>query len=103
MKNNIMLEVQVERKLIARTKDLGFKAYKVSPLHGNAGMPDRLIVGPDTRVIWCETKRPKGMLEPLQKVRRDNLTKAGHIVFSVFDYEDIDTVCEYIKSVWLSD
>ena len=48
-----MLEKEIERKLTEAVKRIGGKAYKfISP--GNDGVPDRLIVMPEGRIIFVE-------------------------------------------------
>ena len=53
------LEKDIEQKLIAITKRYGGKCLKwVCP--GWSGVPDRILLLPGGRIIFVETKRPKG-------------------------------------------
>ena len=59
-----VLEKDIEKSLISRTKQRHGKAYKwVSP--GNSGVPDRIVVLPGGKVGFCELKRPAFLSELL--------------------------------------
>ena len=50
-----MLEREVEKKLVDGVRRMGGRAYKfVSP--GNDGVPDRIVVLPDTAPMFVELK-----------------------------------------------
>jgi hypothetical protein len=60
-----MKERTVEQHLIRQSQRLGWEAPKwVSP--GNAGVHDRIIIGPDQRIGFLEVKRPGEGPRPLQ-------------------------------------
>ena len=63
-----MLEREVEKKLVDGVRRMGGRAYKfVSP--GNDGVPDRIVVLPDTAPMFVELKTESGKLSRLQKVQ----------------------------------
>lgn len=74
-----MREKEIEKILADEVKRLGGRAYKwTSP--GNDGVPDRIVILPDTRVIFVELKTDTGVLSPLQKVQISRLKKLGQWV-----------------------
>ena len=74
-----MKEKEIEKILVDEVKRLGGRAYKwASP--GNDGVPDRIVILPDTRVIFVELKTDTGVLSPLQKIQIDRLKKLGQWV-----------------------
>ena len=61
-----MQEKVVERHLVEGVKKLGGLCYKfTSP--GTQGVPDRLIITAQGRVIFAELKTDKGVLSKIQK------------------------------------
>ena len=61
-----MREKQIERYLVEGVKKLGGLCYKfVSP--GTQGVPDRLIITAQGRIIFAELKTEKGMLSKIQE------------------------------------
>lgn len=74
-----MQEKEIEKILVCEVRKLGGRAYKwVSP--GNDGVPDRIVILPDTRPIFVELKTDTGKLSALQKVQIDRLRKLGQWV-----------------------
>lgn len=64
----ILDEKALECLLKKQVKKLGGLCWKlVSP--GTAGVPDRLVVMPDGRVLFVELKGPAGRLSAIQQVR----------------------------------
>ena len=86
------LEKDIENKLITMVERYGGLCLKwVCP--GWSGVPDRLILLPGGRVIFAETKRPKGgRLSRLQKWWRERLQKLGFFAVVVWDDENIKTL-----------
>lgn len=67
-------ESSIERYLVRKVKEHGGLCYKfVSP--GNPGVPDRLVILPDGRVIFVELKTDVGRLAKVQKWQRSEMTK----------------------------
>ena len=61
-----MLEKTVERHLVEGVKKLGGLCYKfTSP--GTQGVPDRIIITAQGRIIFVELKTDKGILSKIQK------------------------------------
>lgn len=52
-------EAAIEKRLVARTRELGGIALKLAP-HSAAGVPDRLVLLPGGRIVFVECKRPSG-------------------------------------------
>ncbi|MBS6475370.1 MAG: VRR-NUC domain-containing protein [Clostridiales bacterium] len=71
-----MLETEIERRMVQEVKKRGGLCYKfVSP--SNPGVPDRIIITPEARVIFVELKTEIGRLSNLQKWQRDEMRKRG--------------------------
>ena len=65
-RRNGMLEKTVERHLVEGVKKLGGLCYKfVSP--GAQGVPDRLIITAQGKIIFAELKTDRGVLSAIQK------------------------------------
>ena len=86
------LEKEIEKKLTDMVKSHGGLCLKwVCP--GWSGVPDRILLLPGGRVIFVETKRPKGgKVSELQKWWSKKLTALGFYAFFVYTYQDIDTL-----------
>lgn len=86
------LEKDIEQKLRRTVEKHGGQCLKwVCP--GWAGVPDRLVLLPGARVIFVETKRPKGgKLSKMQEWWRDRLTALGFWWCLVINDENITTL-----------
>ena len=74
-----MKESEIERILVDEVKRLGGTPYKwVSP--GNDGVPDRIVILPNTTPIFVELKTDTGRLSPLQKNQIQRLKGLGQWV-----------------------
>lgn len=83
-----MLESKLEQKLIAHIKKLGGIAYKfTSP--NRRGVPDRLCVMPNGRVLFVELKAPGKAPTPLQQHEHCLLRALGHTVLLIDSLEAI--------------
>lgn len=84
------LEKDIERKLRILVESKGGRCLKwVCP--GWSGVPDRIILLPGGRVIFCELKRPKGgKVSRLQEKWREWLTRLGFLVATVYTVEDVE-------------
>lgn len=83
-----MLESKLEQKLIAHIKKLGGIAYKfTSP--NRRGVPDRLCVMPNGRVLFVEVKAPNKQPTPLQQHEHCLLRALGHTVLLIDSLEAI--------------
>lgn len=93
----IMLEKDIERRLVNGVRALGGRAYKfVSP--GNIGVPDRLVVLPGGRVIFVELKTERGKLSPMQEVQLQNLAELGAAVGVLWGIDDVNNFLEEVKN-----
>lgn len=89
-----MQEKGVESRLRDEVKKIGGKAYKLSAAV-DAGMPDRLVCLPGGRVVFVETKRPKGgRLSTMQKYQHRILRQMG---FDVRVINTTELVGEFIE------
>lgn len=85
-------ERTIERFLVARVKARGGLCLKwVSP--GTCGVPDRIILLPNGRVIFAELKRPVGgRLSARQKHLHDRLLRMGMHCITLSTKEEIDAL-----------
>ena len=93
------LERDVERALGGMVKCRGGLCLKwVCP--GFAGVPDRIILLPGARIIFVETKRPKGgQVAPLQKWWAAKLKRLGFAHVWIYSQEDIKALEQYIEEL----
>lgn len=91
-------ERDVESYLVQRLDEIGLPCLKFNP-EGKVGMPDRLVLLPEGKVIWVELKTKGGHLEEIQKLQHKRLGDLGHRVFVVWSKVDVDRlVQEILKS-----
>jgi hypothetical protein len=86
------LEKEIEEKLVKMVKRHGGLCLKwVCP--GWSGVPDRIIILPGGRVIFAETKRPKGgRLSKLQTWWHKKLQSLGFWAVVVWTEENVNTL-----------
>lgn len=86
------LEKEIESKLVKMVKNHGGKCLKwVCP--GWKGVPDRIILLPGGRVLFVETKRPKGgVLSAMQKKWHEWLRALGFWVCVAWTVDDVQTL-----------
>ena len=90
-----MRESTIEKKLVTATKAAGGIAPKfTSP--GFDGMPDRLILLPNGRMGFVETKAPGKKPRPLQEARHNLLRCLGFKVYVIDGAEQIGSVLDEI-------
>lgn len=84
------LERDIERALVGMVKRKGGLCLKwVCP--GWAGVPDRIILLPGGRILFAETKRPKGgEVRKLQTWWHQKLRELGFLCWVIKTREDID-------------
>lgn len=91
-----MLEREVEKKLVDGVRRMGGRAYKfVSP--GNDGVPDRIVVLPDTAPVFVELKTESGRLSRLQKVQITRLENLGQNVRVLYGAKDVEN---FLEEMW---
>lgn len=92
-----MREKEVEKKLRAAVKKKGGMAPKwVSP--GMAGVPDRLVLLPQGKIAFVETKAPGEKARPLQVAVMGKLKKLGFRVYVIDGEEGIEKMLEEIEA-----
>ncbi len=93
------LEKDIEKKLrLMMIRHSGLCLKWVCP--GWSGVPDRIVLLPGGRIMFVETKRPKGgKLSAMQKWWRKTLGELGFQVYVVWTVEDINTLELVIKDM----
>ena len=89
-------ESEVEGYLKRRLCGLGIDCVKYVP-DQLPGMPDRMLLLPDGKVMWVELKTDGGRVSPLQMYRHAWLRKLGHDVRVVWDKQQVDELVEEIE------
>ena len=85
----MILERDVERRLVSEVGKMGGWCVKFIP-DNMRGMPDRLCLFPEGRVLWVETKRPEGgRLAPMQVHRHRQLRSLGFEVAVCWTEDDV--------------
>ena len=95
-----MREKDIEGKLAKAVKGKGGMCPKlVCP--GFDGMPDRLVLLPEGRVIFVEVKAPGRKPRPLQEKRHDQLRALGFTVYVLDDPEMIPGILGEVEVEWV--
>ena len=92
-----MREKTIEQKLVKAVKAVGGIALKLT-CPGWGGVPDRLILLPDTRLAFVEVKAPGETLRPLQVKRKRQLETLGFSVYCIDNADQIGGVLDEIHS-----
>lgn len=86
-----MRERDIEAYLVARCRRVGALCYKwVSP--GHVGVPDRICVFPDGRVVFVELKAPGRKPSPAQLREHARLREHKQTVVVVDSVESVDSL-----------
>lgn len=88
-------ERDVESYLVQRLDEIGLPCLKFNP-EGKVGMPDRLVLLPEGKVIWVELKTKGGHLEEIQRLQHKRLGDLGHRVVVIWDKSGVDRL---VKSI----
>lgn len=92
-----MIEKTVESKLRQQVIQKGGLCLKfISP--SLDGVPDRIILLPNGKIAFVETKAPDKKLRPLQKTRKRQLESLGFKVYVIDNTEMIGGVLNEIQS-----
>ena len=93
------LERDIERALVGMVKRHGGLCLKwVCP--GWSGVPDRIILLPGGRVLFAETKRPKGgEVRKLQEWWHRTLRRLGFTVWVIYNKTDIEKIGKHIEEL----
>lgn len=91
------LEKDIERALVGMVKRHGGLCLKwVCP--GWSGVPDRIILLPGGRVLFAETKRPKGgEVRKLQAWWHQQLHRLGFQCWVVYNRADVNQLEQHIE------
>ena len=85
-------EKDIERRLTRLVEKHGGRCLKWT-CPGWKGVPDRILLFPGGRVIFVETKRPKGgKVAPLQKWWKDELRRLGFLSLIVSDDQGLESL-----------
>ena len=88
-------EKAIEKYLVKEAERRGMLCLKYSN-QNMTGFPDRILLCKESRVIWVEVKSVNGRLNPIQKIRMDQLTEMGHLVKVVWSRKDVDELFNLI-------
>jgi hypothetical protein len=87
----VISERDIERRLVAKAKAAGGQALKwVSP--GQAGVPDRIVLFPNGRIVFVELKSPRGKLSAIQVRVIERLRNLGFEVRVIDSKEGVDAL-----------
>ena len=89
-------EREVEKYLVDKLKSVGLECLKFIPDQAN-GMPDRVVLLSEGRVVWVELKTEGGRTSSLQKYRHKQLREAGQLVAVVWNKEQVDELVERLS------
>jgi len=93
-----MTEKQIESKLVNAVKNEGGLCLKfVSP--SMDGIPDRIVLLPNGRIAFVETKRKGEKMRPLQNLRKRQFMKLGFKVYCLDDEKEIERLINEIQSL----
>lgn len=91
-----MREKQIEQRLVKAVKARGGLCPKlVSP--GTDGMPDRMVLLPDSHMGFVEVKAPGEKPRPLQQRRHEQLRELGYKVSVLDNPEQIPPILDEIR------
>ncbi len=92
-----MNESSIERHLVTGVKKLGGMCIKfTSP--GTPGVPDRMILTADGRIIFAELKSETGRLSKLQKYTIEEMQKRGADVRVVKGLSEVKALLEELTN-----
>lgn len=90
-----MLEKEIERRMVLEVKKRGGLCYKfTSP--NNPGVPDRIVITPDGRVIFVELKTEIGRLAKIQRWQVSEMQKRGVDVRVVKGWDAVKAFIEEV-------
>ena len=90
-----MLEKEIERRMALMIKQRGGLCYKfVSP--SNPGVPDRIIITPEGRIVFVELKTEIGRLANIQKWQVGEMQKRNADVRIVKGWDEAKALVEEV-------
>ena len=88
-------EQVVEKLLCRRVKEHDGMAVKLT---GKTGIPDRLIIMPNGKSYFVETKVQGGRVSPIQEATHIKLRSMGHEVAVLWNCEEVEKwICTITK------
>ena len=91
-----MEEKRVERLLVEVVKRFGGMCLKfVSP--GTSGVPDRVVILPDGKIIFVELKTDVGKLSKIQEHTISEMKKRNADVRVLYGLKDVKAFIEEVK------
>ena len=91
-----MLDKEIESALVKRVKEnKGLCLKFTSP--SMTGIPDRIILLPEGKVGFVETKRPGGEPRPIQRKRISQFKSLGFKVYVIDSKDNIDKIISEIE------
>ncbi len=91
----MIYESDIEEMLVKGIEKLGGQCIKL----GQDGWPDRIAALPNGVTVWVELKRPDGRVADLQKWRRSQLLRIGHLVETPMSKEDVRRLLQELENV----
>lgn len=88
-----MRESKIEDYLRKQVENIGGKCFKFSS-PGNNGVPDRIVLLPNSIIKFVETKKQDEDLRKIQKWRKKQFEKLG---FEVLVIDSIEKVGDFIE------
>jgi hypothetical protein len=96
--HNRTRERDVEQYLVQALDGIGIPCLKFHP-DSKVGMPDRVCLLPDNKVLWIELKTDGGKLAMVQRLRHKELAEHGQSVRVVWNKSDADTLVAELDSM----
>ena len=89
-------EREVEKYLCKEMHKIGYDCIKFVP-DQLPGMPDRLVLLENGRVLWVELKTDGGRLSAVQKYRHAHLVSQGHNVIVIWNKDQVDALVKEME------
>lgn len=99
----LTIESDIEKYLVRRVKEAGGKCYKW-PAVFEEGIPDRIVILPKGKIVFAETKRPKGgRLSDAQIYQHKILRRLGCRVYVIKTKEEVEVMLNEVHTAQLPD
>lgn len=85
---NSKLESLLESFFVRRVRELGGICIKITPTQ--AGVPDRLVLLPNSKMYLVELKSDDGALSAIQKHQHSKINELGIHVYVLFGRTDVN-------------
>ena len=91
-----MLEKVIEKKLVRVVKENGGLCIKMASMYYK-GIPDRLILTADGRLMFVETKRPGEQLRPEQVAWQKKLQGMKFKAVMIDSVENLEAIKSFLR------